>query len=173
MPNQTPVAPPTPWYRQFWPWFLVGILASSVIGSMLMIHLALRTQDGVVVDYYRKDGRAYREDRSRDLRARQLGLSAVLTERDSHFALELDGPADELPAQLTLRLIHPTQAHLDTSLTLHRTSGAHYRGNSGPQLAGRRSIHLTPPDETWRIQLERAWFPLQSSVQLRSRRQAP
>ena len=37
-----------PWYRQFWPWFLIALPAISVAGSFASLSLALRHADVVV-----------------------------------------------------------------------------------------------------------------------------
>ena len=37
--------PELPWYRQFWPWFLIALPASAVAGSLLSVYLALRHPD--------------------------------------------------------------------------------------------------------------------------------
>lgn len=44
----------TPWYKQFWPWFLLSLLFSSIIVSSTFAVLSIRTADGMVVqeDYY-------------------------------------------------------------------------------------------------------------------------
>ena len=39
---------PLPWYRHFWPWFLIAMLSSAVMGSFVSLYFALRTTDVVV-----------------------------------------------------------------------------------------------------------------------------
>jgi hypothetical protein len=38
----------TPWYRQFWPWFLIGLPAVSVVFSFATLFIALRDADSVI-----------------------------------------------------------------------------------------------------------------------------
>ena len=38
-----------PWYRQFWPWFLICLPASAVIASLYTVSLAVRTTDSLIV----------------------------------------------------------------------------------------------------------------------------
>ncbi len=35
----------SPWYRHFWPWFVVGLLGVSVAGSLTTVVLAFRLGD--------------------------------------------------------------------------------------------------------------------------------
>ena len=50
-----PLDAATPWYRQRWPWFLIALPASAVIGSAITAVLAVRTFDGpVAADYYKQ-----------------------------------------------------------------------------------------------------------------------
>ena len=38
-----------PWYRQFWPWFIIALLSSSVIAGLTTVWIALQTSDSLVV----------------------------------------------------------------------------------------------------------------------------
>ena len=37
-----------PWYRHFWPWFIIAMLASAVTGSFISLYFALHTSDVVL-----------------------------------------------------------------------------------------------------------------------------
>ena len=39
-----------PWYRQFWPWFIIALPASAVIASFVTLWLAISNPDHLVVD---------------------------------------------------------------------------------------------------------------------------
>lgn len=114
-----------PWYRQAWPWFLIALPASAVIGGAITAVLAVRTFDGpVAADYYRQ-GLAINQEVDRAQLARVLGLEArialsgiadgdgVRVEVRSQRAL----PAD---AMLQLRLVHPGRPGEDRSAVLRR-----------------------------------------------------
>ncbi len=40
----------TPWYRQFWPWFIIALPAAAVIASFITFYLAVSRPDYLVVD---------------------------------------------------------------------------------------------------------------------------
>jgi len=56
MPNQPsqhnkPVpGPDTPWYRQFWPWFIIALPASVVVASFVTLWLAISNPDHLVIE---------------------------------------------------------------------------------------------------------------------------
>jgi uncharacterized protein len=37
-----------PWYRYFWPWFVLALLSSAVVGSLVSAYLAVHTSDVVL-----------------------------------------------------------------------------------------------------------------------------
>jgi len=37
------------WYHHFWPWFIVGLLATSVLASLTTVAIAVRYRDAEVV----------------------------------------------------------------------------------------------------------------------------
>jgi len=39
-----------PWYRQFWPWFIISLPAAAVIAGIITFWLALSRPDPLVVD---------------------------------------------------------------------------------------------------------------------------
>jgi hypothetical protein len=40
--------PDAPWHRQFWPWFIIALLALSVAGSLVSAWLAVSHPDTVL-----------------------------------------------------------------------------------------------------------------------------
>jgi hypothetical protein len=51
-----------PWYKQFWPWFLIIVPLTSMILSFTMLHLAFNGEDSLVQDDYYNQGRAINLD---------------------------------------------------------------------------------------------------------------
>ena len=50
MQNKGPVPEPVePWYRQFWPWFIIALPASAVIASFISLWLAVSNPVHLVV----------------------------------------------------------------------------------------------------------------------------
>lgn len=160
-----------PWYRQFWPWFLITIPLASVIGSVFMIGLAIQTHDGRVRDYYRSDGRSVRQDLARDQVALERGLRARL-EVDAETGgvrVDLGGSLLDYPPHLQLLVIHPTRANRDLDLVLRHLRGGRYVGALESAALGRRSLQLTDPAEEWRLVLDPVLFPLRDAAVLESR----
>ena len=51
-PQNTKLAPGegVPWYKQFWPWFIIALPASAVVASFFTLWLAISNPDQLVVD---------------------------------------------------------------------------------------------------------------------------
>ncbi|HEB67254.1 MAG TPA: hypothetical protein ENI93_04840 [Gammaproteobacteria bacterium] len=144
---------PQPWYRQFWPWFIMALPASAVIAGIATVIIAVKNPDGLVEDDYYKAGLAINRDLARSERAAARGLAARV-EWDAAtqtIRLELtgDGP---LPERLRLRLVHPTRAGLDRDVPLLRQPDGRYLGSlaRAPE-PGNWHLLLAPLDAQWRI----------------------
>ena len=113
-----------PWYRQFWPWFLIVLPGSVVIAAFATLYIANRHADDLVVDEYYKDGLAINRQLAKQEAARQRGYAARLIVDGRRIEVETDGI--EHVANLRLQLSHPLEADRDFTVQLTRTGPAHY-----------------------------------------------
>lgn len=159
---------PRPWYRQFWPWFLISFPATAVVFGLLTLFFAIKTQDGLVEDDYYKSGLVVNKDLSRDRRASELGVSARL---DMNLArhrvsVTLEGrETGKLPA-LQLSLVHPTRSHHDISAVLSRGPDGRFTGSIAELPPGRWHVQIEPPATAWRL-TGRISVPAEHQVSLR------
>ena len=146
-----------PWYKQFWPWFLIGILVFAVVIGMGLLWVSLLNPDSMVRDNYYKEGRAINMHMGRDQMARELDLSASFSidELTGGMTLQLDGNLEPLPEQLLMDIMSPTHAERDRSVMLRRISGNQYTGELDFTIQGRHYIDLSDPllpgQDGWRL----------------------
>lgn len=141
---------PLPWYRQFWPWFLIALPASVVVASMFTIWLATRSPNPMVVDDYAKIARSIELRQERDLAAAALGVAAEIRFVPGAGLVEVRLTPESLqPESLQLRLSHPLVAERDRIVDLVKVPG----GWSGqlPAPEGRWYVQLYPGDAGWRL----------------------
>jgi len=149
-----------PWYRQFWPWFLIALPASSVVAGLTTLAIAIRNQDSLVRDDWYKDGKAINQSLARDNLATSLALTAALQLDDvtGEVLITVSGKDSFTPpASLTLVFSHPTQATLDQIIALSRRDGGRYQGVLQHELKGRHYVELGNME--WRLRSTRD-FPL-------------
>ena len=141
-----------PWYRQFWPWFIISIPALTVVAAIITINIAIRTDDGLVVDDYYKEGLAINEDKRKVRKAAAMNLTAELSlDENGLIIARLPEHAAYLPF-LMLKLTHPGDASKDMELPLSNNGEAVFTSND--PLDG-TNIHwhlvITPPDTEWKL----------------------
>ncbi|XZG68735.1 FixH family protein [Chitinibacteraceae bacterium HSL-7] len=144
-------APTLPWYKHFWPWFLIAIPAVSVVGGIAMMYLAVTTNDGLVTADYYKEGRAINEVLDRDHKAAALGLTAQILLGDDSRSVRvlLNKP---ITGQIVLKLQHPTREGFDQHLPLHAESPLVYTAKLDKALDQPRwLIELADDAQQWRL----------------------
>ncbi|MCY7293866.1 FixH family protein [Alteromonas sp. a30] len=156
---------PPPWYKQFWPWFLITVPVVTLIVGAILITLATQTQDSLVKDDYYKEGKLINADLSRDQKAKDLNISAELNVTDSEVALHFLSGEPEEGAALTLEFFHSTLSDKDFSLQLTKETDGFYKANIPAALKGKWRITLWPYHKEWRIQKTLA-FPYSGPVKL-------
>lgn len=117
-----------PWYKQFWPWFLIAIPGSSVITGMIMLTLAVNGRDALVRDDWYKDGMAINQRLEKRNKAREAGITAFFSfdKEENIVTLRLDNVPAEQDQALELELIHPTLEQRDIKAPLYRTPDNRY-----------------------------------------------
>jgi len=151
MDNRSPVIE-APWYRQFWPWFLVLLPSCAVVASFILLGTAIRYSDSPLHDTYSKHGFAIERVAAADIEAAQRKLSAALhIAIDGDIDLALRGQVTQPSTTLTLEFIHPLDTQHDSSITLTRDDAGHYRGHLPTALGGRWLIELREPGQNWRL----------------------
>ena len=141
-----------PWYRQFWPWFLIALPASSVGFCVVCLVLAVRGADSLVRDDWYSSGVKINRQLSREHEALRRKITATMQmEGDGELAVDVQGQGLADESQLVLDLCHPTQAQRDLSLPLARSNDGSFRVHLPPGLAGSWYGVLAPPSGDWRI----------------------
>ncbi len=116
-----------PWYRHFWPWFLMALPAAVVVAGIATAYIAHEHADDLVVDEYYKDGLAINQQLAKKQRASELGLSVRLRFSGDTVTAELSGPVDD--SSLRLLLSHPLEADRDFAVPLVQVAPGSYRGS--------------------------------------------
>ena len=112
-----------PWYRQFWPWFIIALPAFAVVAGLYTVWIALQTQDSLVVQS--DDGMNVVTERmlAAEQEAMRLGLVAELDiqlETGAVVVTMSSLPGVDLATTLQLRMRHPTMASRDAVIDLVR-----------------------------------------------------
>ena len=139
-----------PWYRQFWPWFIISLPAASVVGGLTTVWISLQTTDSLVVQS--DDGMQIVAERrvNAEKFAAALGLAALIDidlESGAVIAVMRSGELESVPAVLQLEFAHPAFADRDQRIPLNRAP-ADEAGNlvwSGH--------FVTIPDGRWYVSL--------------------
>ncbi len=140
----------TRWYREPFVWLLVTFPLLSVIGGITLLTLAIRSDDGLVVDDYYRRGKLINRELKRDSMAAQHHLRADLRlEAGDRLVLRVAGrPPQGWPATLELKVLHATRAGHDRHLILVRSAQG-YRGRLTSLVPGRWYLELSAPG--WRL----------------------
>jgi uncharacterized protein len=145
-----------PWYKQFWPWFLIAFPATAVIAGIATLLIATADPDGLVVSDYYKAGLAINRDFERQRRAEAMGLNArlELDPETGNVRLRLEGDTANGILDVTwvrLWLVHPTRAHRDLQAELYRDLSGALSGPVGFPGEGYWRVVVEPEDGSWRL----------------------
>lgn len=156
MNSVTVTASSKPWYRERWPWLLAIMPTVAVIAGSTTLWLAIKSNDGLVVDDYYKEGQAINQLKERDDLTRSLGISAQLLSKAGIVQVLVSGHVPNPEGKLILKIIHPTHAGDDHEIILKQAGGSYY-GQLPELTAAKYHLQLTPEQGNWRLAGE--WHP--------------
>ena len=148
--SQFPQEDTQPWYRQFWPWFIMALPAFVVVAGINMVFIAHEGADDLVVDEYYKDGLAINRKLEKIQRASELGISATLSIAGESVVVNTSGPVAS--EQLMLLLSHPLESNRDFDVALVQSLPGEYRGRLIAPVAQRwHWALLYEGEQPWRL----------------------
>jgi len=156
----------TPWYKQFWPWFLIFLPATAVVASIATVILAVKNQDSMVVDDYYKEAMQINRNLSKIEFAKKSGLSAkLLTENNTlHLEINVLDNKLKLPPVVRLYFNHATQKNKDFSLVFIQAGQKNDNNQLTAIYASKKNndvisllekgiwyVRLVPVDKVWQL----------------------
>jgi uncharacterized protein len=141
-----------PWYKQFWPWFVITPPLAGIMLGVLLVTAATYDPDGMVVSDYSKEGRGINQSIARAQFAFSLGLAADLQIDGDRVWLDLRSSVPVPQQKMKLVFMHPTRDQYDQELPLSYDAGRRlYYADLEELGMALWHVHLEPEDGSWRL----------------------
>ncbi|MBT7950856.1 MAG: FixH family protein [Gammaproteobacteria bacterium] len=148
--NQIPVQ--KPWYMESYVWLIISFPLAAVIAGIITAVLAVKSDSGLVVDDYYKEGLAINRKLERDQLATEYEITANLQYAADNEQIRLIIGANNkfiYPEKLKVSFLNATKADVDKEEVLIQ-SGANIYIGARPDL-GQGKWHVIIEDKDWRL----------------------
>ena len=152
-----------PWYKQFWPWFLIILPLTVVVWTVVTVVVFANNSVSLVAEDYYKKGKGINIDISKMNVARDLGLNATVSSDKNTVVIAFNkGELPHFPA-LTATFTHRTLPDRDFTKLLTADAKGNYRLTPEDSIQGPWFVELEPHNKEWMIQ-GRVEFPAQQTM---------
>ena len=147
----SPAVPEQPWYKQVWVWFVIAIPASSVVTGIILVTVATKNADDLVLDDWYREGRGTNRSMAAENLAADFGIGVAAAAADGVTRFRFRATRDMVwPQQLTLLLRHRTLATEDREYILdHQLDDSYLLDEALPP--GNWHIRISSEDVAWRL----------------------
>ncbi len=129
--NPVPQSPAKPWWKEPWPWIVIGLPGSMVVIGFTLLGVAIKNGDDVVNAHPYERGLAVGQVIMKAREARAMHLQGSLSASGDALVLRL-APAVQ-DASVDLHLEHPFRASLDVDETMRRVAPGVYEAKAPVQ----------------------------------------
>ena len=142
-----------PWYKQFWPWFVISLPATAVVAGLTTVVIAVQNKPDIVRDDWYKDGMAIQVRKERTERAKALGIVVNYSlERETRkFHLTPTGLDKAATPILIVSLQHPTLEKRDIEATAALMPDGRYSALLETLPEGVYRAQISAPNSDWQI----------------------
>lgn len=141
-----------PWFRQFWPWFLILLPGMVVVWTLATVVVFAQNSVSLVSDDYYKEGKGINQDITKLQEAKVLQLEASIYNQGNTLIVVLDkGKLEHYPA-LRVNIVHRTLETKDIEVMASADAQGHYRIDRESSLNGPWFVKLSSFDKTWILQ---------------------
>jgi hypothetical protein len=147
------------WYKQFWPWVLIGIPIFTFLKAGHSIYIMNQERPDLVIDDYYSEGKAINMNlaKYREAALRNLNGSILIAADKSIVRIENN---KALGDSIELRFMHNTMAAKDFTIKAERSGADLYVAQLPMLLDGKWNLVVTDTTEQWKL---RATFTLPQS----------
>ncbi len=132
---------PNRWYQIPIVWLVWGIPLFSIVFTLSIVWISVKTYDGVVVDDYYRKGLEINRALERDERAARSQLEAHGRVEGSALSLQLQSNVNEKwPDILELGFYHPTLSYRDVIVSLRHVGLGLYSANNVSIALGKWNV---------------------------------
>lgn len=142
--------PVNSWYKEPWPWFILGLLGLGIVAGSTIAFIGLTNPPEMVTGEYERLGRGMTDTASRTGQARNLGLFGQVAVEDKRILLELNAhDLEALPESLLIRFQHPATSEGDSTAVLKREAHGRYSGELSIAAHDRAQVIVADLGQTW------------------------
>ena len=141
-----------PWYKQGYVWLIILFPMLAVIGGIATMIIAVKSDDGLVVDDYYKKGLEINRVIERDKQADFYQLNAdIILDKELQEICVLLSAANQFiyPDKLSVKLLNATRPGFDKNIVLVSTEANVYRSHLPALGLGKWYVHIESDD--WRL----------------------